>query len=324
MNDLLTMPAIIRALGRGKKGSRSLTRSEAGYAMCCILDGTIKDTQLGALLMLLRVKEETCEELAGMVDACHRFYGAPKKTTLVDVNWPAYAGKKKQPSWYVLAALLLAQNGVRILMHGGGQHTANRQYAEEVCRAFNVPIASSALDAEKSFATNNLVYLPLENFSPTLSALIDLKHDLGLRSPVNTLVRHIEPFASKVTLQAMFHPAYMPLHQGTSELLTQANNVVIKGDSGEFEVRPDSETAIHCSGETQSTLEKSLVLRSTRPETASLEQLQAVWHGQETNPYGMHAILDTAALIFAKLNQIEFAASKQQVQAMWTAHLAPK
>ena len=37
----------------------------------------------------------------------------------VDVNWPAYAGKKKQASWYVLAAKLLAQNGVKIFMHGG-------------------------------------------------------------------------------------------------------------------------------------------------------------------------------------------------------------
>lgn len=317
-----SMPLIIRALGRGKKGSRDLSREEATYAMHCILDGSITPAQLGAMLMLLRVKEETCDELAGMVDACHQFYQVPKTSTSVDVNWPAYAGKKRQPSWYILSAMLLAQNGVQILMHGGGEHTPDRQYAETVCRAFNIPIAQSVQHAEQYFMDHNLVYLPLRFFSPQLSGLIDLKHELGLRSPVNTLVRHIEPLKSQVTLQAMFHPAYMPLHHGTAIRLNQNNNIVVKGDSGEFEVRPDTETAVQFSGAQPTKLPKSLTLRSTRPERPSVERLISVWQGSATDQYGIHAIIDTAALVYGQLNQLDFVVSQSIVKAMWNDHLS--
>lgn len=320
MTIAYSMPLIIRALGRGKKGSRDLSREEATYAMHSILDGSITPAQLGAMLMLLRVKEETCDELAGMVDACHQFYQTPKTAIGVDVNWPAYAGKKKQPSWYMLSAMLLAQNGVRILMHGGGEHTPDRQYAETVSRAFDIPIAQSVQHAEQCFMDHNLVYLPLRCFSPQLSDLIDLKHELGLRSPVNTLVRHIEPLKSQVTLQAMFHPAYMPLHHGTAIRLNQNDNIVVKGDSGEFEVRPDTETAVQFSGAQPTKLPKSLTLRSTRPERPSVERLISVWQGSATDQYGIHAVIDTAALIYAQLKRIDFIASQCLIRDMWRDH----
>ena len=121
----------VRTLGRGKRARRSLTREEAADAMAMILRGGAESAQIGAFLMLLRVKEETTEELAGFLDAC-RPVCRERLATLpaVDVDWPSYAGKKKHPPWYLLAARLLADNGVRILMHGGPAHTPNRQYTD--------------------------------------------------------------------------------------------------------------------------------------------------------------------------------------------------
>ena len=60
----------VRTLGRGKRARRSLTREEAADAMAMILRGEAEPAQVGAFLMLLRVKEETTEELAGFLDAC--------------------------------------------------------------------------------------------------------------------------------------------------------------------------------------------------------------------------------------------------------------
>ncbi len=48
----------VRILGKGKKGSRSLSRAEARDAMTRILRGEVEDVQLGAFLMLLRVKRK--------------------------------------------------------------------------------------------------------------------------------------------------------------------------------------------------------------------------------------------------------------------------
>ena len=60
----------VRILGKGKSGSRSLSRAEARQAFGMILRGEVEAVQVGAFLMLLRVKEETGEELAGFVEAC--------------------------------------------------------------------------------------------------------------------------------------------------------------------------------------------------------------------------------------------------------------
>jgi anthranilate phosphoribosyltransferase len=64
-----TFAQYVRILGKGKTGTRSLTREEAYTAMAMILDGEVEDVQLGAFLMLLRVKEESHQELSGFVAA---------------------------------------------------------------------------------------------------------------------------------------------------------------------------------------------------------------------------------------------------------------
>ncbi len=320
MNSLnITMPSIIRALGRGKTGTRDLTEDEAQFTMSSILDNTITGPQLGAFLMLMRVKEETAAELSGMVKACEQALKVPKQN-YADVNWPAYAGKKRQPSWYILAAKLLAKNGVRVLMHGGGEHTQGRQYARAVCEGLGLPIAQNLMQATAQIADKNFSYISIEYFLPRLSELIDMKAELGLRSPVNTVVRHLNPLGAPVTLQGMFHPAYMPLHHETAKLLQQNNNVVLKGDGGEFEVRPDSETAIAVHSQENlsgSTIAPVLNLRSIRPETAELEPLLGLWEGSSPNKYGEAAVVQTTAVVLSQLRQISFSDAVTVVNDWW-------
>ncbi|MBU2863240.1 glycosyl transferase family protein [Reinekea forsetii] len=318
-DSAMTLPGIIRILGRGKTGSRDLTFEEAHFAMSAILDNRMDDLQLGAFLMLLRVKEETPNEIAGMVKACHEHMSThpPYK---VDVCWPAYAGKKRQPSWYLLAAKLLAKNNVSILMHGGGQHTANRQYAQQVCEFLQMPTAESLESAVSNIENQGFCYLPLEAININLSRLIDLKHNLGLRSCANTLVRHLTPFDSKLTVQGMFHPAYQILHHEVADKLLQKNNIVLKGDAGEFEVRPDSDCKVLFQGFNpinSDTLAKTMNQRAVRPSEPNLEPLISLWLGTEPNAYGQQAVIETAALIIAKLREITLNEARSIVLQWW-------
>ena len=86
----------VRLLGRGKTLSRALTIEEAEQAMAMILAGETQPEQLGAFLMLLRIKEETGEEIAGFIRAA-RAALPPSDAPSVDLDWPAYAGKKLEP-----------------------------------------------------------------------------------------------------------------------------------------------------------------------------------------------------------------------------------
>lgn len=319
----LTMPLIIRALGRGKKGSRNLTFEESHFVMESILDGSITPAQLGAFLMLMRVKEETPEELSGMVNAIHEFLPNHGDAN-IDINWPAYAGKKKQPSWYIASAKLLAQNGIKIFVHGGGEHTPGRQYARQACEALNISVAKDLNHAKAILSHENIAYLPLDAFLPALSSIIDMKAELGLRSPANTLVRHIDPFRAKLTLQGMFHPAYMPMHHLTAVYLKQNNNIVLKGDGGEFEVRPDSDTPVQILKE--ETLPNKFIpavlkTRSVRPETVTMQPLTELWAGKIEHAYGQAAIIETATLVLTQLKGLATTQARLMVTKWWQNRL---
>ena len=86
----------VQILGRGKSLTRALTMEEAQDAMSMILAGEVLPEQLGAFLMLLRVKEESPEEIAGFVLAARRAMALPSPLPKAGLDWSSYAGKRRQ------------------------------------------------------------------------------------------------------------------------------------------------------------------------------------------------------------------------------------
>ncbi|MEO6698999.1 MAG: glycosyl transferase family protein, partial [Paraperlucidibaca sp.] len=238
----------VRILGKGKTSSRSLSLEEARDAMAMILAGAVEPVQVGAFLMLLRVKEESPEELAGFVmaakdaiehtrDAALQSAGLP--ALQVDLDWSSYAGKRKHYPWFLLAVKLLCQHGVRIFMHGASGHTSNRLYTEAVLPSLDLTVCQSWPEANAAVEQSNFAYLPLRVLTPVLDDMIQLRGLLGLRSPVHTLTRLLNPTQAPAVMQAIFHPAYRESHQRAALLLGYANSCVIKGEGGEIERNPD-------------------------------------------------------------------------------------
>ena len=176
----------VRILGKGKKGSRSLTLDEAKMAMGMILDDQVRAEQLGAFLMLLRVKEESPEELAGFVQAVRLRNAAPEKLT-VDLDWSTYAGKKRQLPWFLLTALLLAENGHKVFMHGARGHTPGRIYIQDVLGLFNLPSCENWQQVQDQLQQRNFAFMGIAALAPKVSDIIQMRAIFGLRSPVHTL-----------------------------------------------------------------------------------------------------------------------------------------
>ena len=290
----------VRTLGRGKRARRSLTREEAADAMAMILRGEAEPAQVGAFLMLLRVKEETTEELAGFLDACRpvcREHLAALPA--VDVDWPSYAGKKKHHPWYLLAARLLADNGLRILMHGGPAHTPNRRYSDDMLAELGLALPASVAEAGEQLDSDGLTYLDLGHFCPALPELLMMRFQLGLRSPINTLARSLNPAAAPLSMQSVFHPAYLELHLGAASACGDRNLLLFKGEGGELEIRPDARTALtglrH--GEPAEGVLSAAMGRQTPPGEVSVAPLQALWRGQADDAYGEAAVIKTVAAV---------------------------
>ena len=311
----------LRAIARGPTLGRPLEPDEAEDAMAMILDGRVEPVQLGAMLLVLRYRTETAGELAGFVRAARARLGMPSGLS-ADLDWPSYADRHKQLPYFLLAARLLRDQGVRILIHGisgEGEATTPKALA-----ALGVPVAGSADDALRQLDATGLAYLPLEAMLPELARLFELRPLLGLRSPVNSLARELNPAAAPAQIQGVFHPNYGPLHADTALMLGQPRAVVFKGGGGEGQRNPEKpcRTLVVGDGAIVDEVWPAITAEAHawRKEPLDPARLRALWQGEWCAAGPEAAVTGTTALALRLLGRADTMADADTLaRGLWEA-----
>jgi anthranilate phosphoribosyltransferase len=246
---------------------------------------------------------------------------APPALPGADLDWPSYAGKRHQHPWFILSQLLLAGAGYRVFVHGSDGHTPGRLYTGEAMRQLGLPVARNWEEAGAQLENSNLCHLPLRRFCGPLHELMQLRALLGLRSPVNTLVRMFNPLRAPCSIQSIFHPAYGARHQEADLLLGQRRALVFKGESGEVEIKPQADTRLQLlrEGEREELLlPRCTDRRVTAVDTPRVEPLRELWRGTRVDPYGSAAVLATTAAALVLLRPgLAVPAAHRQAAALW-------
>ncbi|PLS21009.1 glycosyl transferase family protein [Neptunicoccus cionae] len=298
----------VRTLGRGPGRSRSLTQDEARDAMCDMLDPDTAPEAIGALLMLLRMKGETAQEIAGLVSAAQ---GNLPALPQVDLDWPSYAaGRTRGAPWFLLSAKLVAQAGHKVLLHGwNGQDVKIRKGLQDA----GIGTADTLDAAAQMLERDGIAYLPLEVAHPALFHLLNLRSVLGLRSCINTVCRMLNPGAAPASVQGVFHPSYRLLQADAAALLGWENLTVIKGGGGEFERHPAKDIA---GFGLRAGVPWDGIYPAIRPETRRLNETQDTatkpWDPTAPTDFEADVITGTAAAALDSLgvkNSAEFARS---------------
>src|SRR4051812_13795869 len=101
--------SFIKNIGRGKKGARDMPREDARLLYGHMLDGSVADLELGAILMAMRIKGESVEEIAGFMEAAEASFApiAGIAGPFAPVLVPSYNGSRKMANLTPLLALLL-------------------------------------------------------------------------------------------------------------------------------------------------------------------------------------------------------------------------
>jgi anthranilate phosphoribosyltransferase len=310
----------VRLVGRGPNVSRPLSADEAEEAMSIILNGEALPAQIGAFLALMRYRKETPAELSGFVCAARSSMTVPHDIA-VDLDWPSYADRHRQLPYFVLAARLLATNGVRVLMHGiNGTGTVTTPQA---LAAIGYGPSNNADDAARRLDERNFAYLPLVNFCALLQPLFDLRSVLGLRSPANTFARMLNPLGAHSVAQGVFHPTYLATHRDTEVLLNQPSLAVFKGGGGEVQRNPDKPCHVLGIRDCDPTDHEwpALTPRSGykwRDEPLDPALISALWSGERNDPAPVAAVTGTTAIILHLLGKAETPEIAQDhAQRMW-------
>jgi anthranilate phosphoribosyltransferase len=218
----------IKEIGRGKDGARPLTREQATDLLGQVLDGTVTDLEVGAFCLAMRIKGETPEEMAGFLDAVRSRMNLIPDGGAPVVVLPSYNGARKLPLLTPLLAMLLAREGMAVLIHGTPTENS-RVFVSEVLEAINI----RAQAAIKSIALGEIAYVPTEVLCPALKRLLDVRRVVGLRNPAHSLVKLMNPCEGKALIVSSYtHPEYAVSMAQTFEL-TGTNALLLRGTEGE-------------------------------------------------------------------------------------------
>jgi anthranilate phosphoribosyltransferase len=290
----------VATLGRGPGRSRALTREEAETAFGMVLRGEAEPHQVGAFLMLLRFRGEDAEEMTGMVQAVRTHAELGRADMHVDLDWPSYgAGRTRGAPWFLLSALALARSGISVLMHGSNDFSAGIPVADGMA-ALGLRPSDDPVSAAAELRTTRFAYLPLQAMAPAMDRLLDMRRLFGLRSPVNTVARLINPADAPGGVDGVFHPPYIAVHLGVAERMNRRRLLVLKGGGGEAErvpLKPGTATIWDSHiGLEDVTLPAVEGLRPHAAVSDTPDSFAAVWRGDATPETPLATVRATIAL----------------------------
>ncbi|MBS0343089.1 MAG: DNA-binding protein YbiB [Proteobacteria bacterium] len=227
----------IKEIGRGARGAKPLSREQSRDLFGQVLDGRVTDLEVGAFCLAMRIKGETPEEMAGFLDATHerlaRFPATPAGGQPLIVI-PSYNGARKLPVLTPLLALLLAREGLPVLLHGS-QTEARRVTAASVLEAMGM----APLLSVRAVKEGEVAHVTTQVLCPGLKRLLDVRQVVGLRNPAHSVVKLMLPADGErqLLVSSYTHPAYAESMAQTFALV-QMNALLSRGLEGESVADP--------------------------------------------------------------------------------------
>lgn len=235
---------LLKEIARGQHSSRALTREQAQALFTAIFAGEVSELALGAIVVALRVKGESGAELAGMMDAVAAHVKPvrmPARRAL-PVILPTYNGARKLANLVPLLTLLLAREGVPVLLHGVTQEP-QRVGTFEILALLGHPAVASIDAAEERLDERLVAPVPIEVLAPDLARLLAVRHAVGVRNSGHTIAKLLLPqgvdAAAACRLIAVTHPDFMKLMR-EHFASHPANVFLMRGVEGEAVVRLNS------------------------------------------------------------------------------------
>lgn len=230
----MTYAHYIKEIGRGAEGASHLPSEDARQLYAAMLDGGVPDLELGAIIVALRVKGESLDEMLGFMAA------VDDRTQCLDkphgrvrpIVLPTYNGARKEANLTPLLALLLQRFGVPVLVHGLIEGLG-RVTTGHIFRELGIMPAVSSDQVQLALDSKGLAFAPLNALSPGIHNLLALRSRMGVRNSAHSLVKMIDPFHGEgVLMAAATHPAFIELMRGM--LVARGGNaILLRGTEGE-------------------------------------------------------------------------------------------
>ena len=224
---------------------RSLASEAAAAAFEVVVRGEATPVQTAALLMGLRAKGETADEVAGAAMALR---GAMVRVEVEDAELlvdtcGTGGGKVGTINLSTAAAFVVAGAGVPVAKHGNRSFTS-RSGSADVIEALGVDINLPPERARGVLATAGLVFLFAPTYHPAMRHVGPVRRELGVPTIMNLLGPLVNPAGAGRQVIGVADEARGPLVAEALVRLGARHALVLHAEVGMDEVSPQGATAV--------------------------------------------------------------------------------
>jgi anthranilate phosphoribosyltransferase len=222
----------------------SLTVEESSLALDMIVTGQATEVQIAGLLVALRAKGETVDELVGFAQTL-RERAVRLKIDDADAIDMCGTGGDGLGTFNIstVASFVVAGAGVTVAKHGNRSVTSKSGSAD-VLTALGVNVQCSPEIVQECINRIGIGFLFAPLFHPAMKHVAKPRMELGVRSIFNMLGPLINPAGVRRQLIGTYHPDAMRLLAGALRELGAVKACIVHSDDGMDEVTLSGRTGI--------------------------------------------------------------------------------
>jgi anthranilate phosphoribosyltransferase len=222
----------------------NLSRQEMAQAVGLLIDEQCPEPQIAGLLIGLRVKGETVEELVGAATAL-KSRAVPLPLTLQPMLDTAGTGGDRSGSLNLstAAALVAAGAGVTVAKHGN-RAASSQCGSADVLEALGIPVDRPPEETARLIVEIGIGFLFAPLYHPATRAVVALRRTLAVRTLFNLLGPLTNPAGVRAQLVGVFHPSKTRIMGEALQAMGVARALVVSSDAGLDEVSPLGTTTV--------------------------------------------------------------------------------
>lgn len=215
---------------------RGLTEQESYDAIDQVMSGQATDAQIAGLLVALRVKGETVEEITGgaraLAEKANRIH--PKVPFCVD---PVGTGGDGTNTFNIssTAAIVAAAAGACVAKHGN-RSVSSRSGSADFYESIGINIALSPAAVERCIEEIGFGFMFAPTFHPAMRFAGPVRRQLAVRNIFNILGPLSNPASANGQILGVYDQAIMPFIAKTLQNLGEKHSMVVHGSDGSDEI----------------------------------------------------------------------------------------
>jgi anthranilate phosphoribosyltransferase len=222
------MAAVIESLARGE----NLSADAASAAFSRLMDGELSASQAGALLLGLRAKGETPEEVseAALAVLARAVPVPPVLDDCIDIVGTGGDGKFSF-NCSTATSLTLAGMGHKVLKHGN-RSVSSRCGSADVLEQLGLPLDTPPESVPRALRVDGFVFLFAPRYHPAFQHVMPVRRELGVRTLFNLLGPLVNPARPTRHFLGVADSSQLPLVAETLARVSPGSGAVVCGAGG--------------------------------------------------------------------------------------------